>query len=168
MKLSKRNLRGFTLIELLVVIAIIAILIALLVPAVQKVREAARAAMEFPTLQDAAGIALETVNDDIPNGLPSNLNRAAALLDLKTDESGNVILPAVQDVAEVLSGLQQNEDDLRAALDALPPLGQAGEPKDPKYRQAYIDLKHSLVTAITHLNQVNNALERVGFILSME
>jgi len=46
--------RGFTLIELLVVIAIIAVLIALLIPAVQAVRDAARRASQFHSMETVA------------------------------------------------------------------------------------------------------------------
>jgi len=67
----------------------------------------------------------------------------------------------VQDVDDVLSALQQNEAELRDARDALPPMGQAGEPKDPKYRKAYQDLKQSLDKAIADLNIINNGLAHV-------
>jgi hypothetical protein len=140
----------------------------MLLPAIQDVQKAATAALQFPALRDAAQMALDTTNGDVSDGLPANLNRAATLLDLKTDDNGNLILPDVQDVDDVLAALQQNESDLQAALDALPPLGQGGDPKDPNYRKAYIDLKQSLTDLKTNLHQVNDALDHVSRALSME
>ena len=149
---SRRN-PGFTLIELLVVIAIIAILIALLVPAVQKVREAAVRASRFEKLQPVAQSVLQTTDGE--GGLADTLRRAQQLF--ATDEDGvPEAIPDHDTVAGIFQALDQNEADLRAALAAMPRLGPA---ESPEYREAYLDLRHSLVGAINDLNRLNNFLE---------
>jgi prepilin-type N-terminal cleavage/methylation domain-containing protein len=161
LNLRGRSSRGFTLIELLVVIAIIAVLISLLLPAVQKVQKAAETAAQYPSLAPSARIAFDITNPDLENSLPGNLTRAARLLNIQCEQPSVECLPDPQALGSVLSGLQQNETDLRAALDALPQLGQGGNPSDPNYRMAYIDLHHSLTKLITDLHIINDALARV-------
>ena len=162
-----RRSSGFTLIELLVVIAIIAVLIALLVPAVQKVREAAAAAAQFDHLRPVALRVLATVGSgetDCPETpcppLAYAIDRLQSLVFAVQQEQTP---PDPIDVSAILEALQDSEEDLRQeSLDLRNPARY----HVPGELEAYLDLKHSLDTAITHVHELKIHVKHVFRILA--
>jgi hypothetical protein len=140
--------------------------IGLLLPAVQKVRQAALSAQQFRTLAQAAQIVLNTTDPEAENNLPANLHRVAGVLDWHA--TGLWSLPNPQAIASVLSGLEQNETNLRAALNALPSFPPAGAATDPNYLPTYVTLRGSLVRVISDLDVINSGLEQLGSALTDE
>ena len=162
-----RRSSGFTLIELLVVIAIIAVLIALLIPAVQKVREAAAAAAQFDNLQPVAQRVLATVGSEEIDcaeircpPLPYAIYRLQSLvLAVQQDQ----IIPDPEEVSAILEALRIGEEELRQASHAL---RNPAENHVPGELEAYLELKHSLNTAISHVHQLKIHVKHVLHVLA--
>lgn len=131
------------IIEFVVVTSIVIILASLLSPAVQRVRDAATAASQFPSLAPAATEVLRT--SDIEGPMQDALNRADALF---TDLAQQQTLPNAQQVDEIsnviLPALQQAEAELQREFSALP---NPASLHDPGELGAYLELKMSLVDA---------------------
>lgn len=66
----------------------------------------------------------------------------------------------------MLDALERSQADLESALDALPPLGQGGHPKDEGYRKAHTELKQSLHEALNLLRRTKKGVGRAGTKLS--
>ncbi|HOX14155.1 MAG TPA: hypothetical protein PLB56_14720 [Spirochaetales bacterium] len=124
-------------------------------PQAEILREAAARAQHFEKLRPVAGTVLQTTDGEL--GLQATLSQAAEVF------NGQEI-PDQEMVMFLAERLDQSETELRAALAALPPLGPAD---DADYRQAYLDLRLSLVNAVTRLHRLNAHLSHLQDIMDL-
>jgi hypothetical protein len=137
---------------MLLVIAIIAMLVAGVLPsAVQDLRDAARAAYQFPKLQPVAGRVL-TIADE---SFDATLARAAEVFEASLRDR---TLPDRNEVATHLEILTEKELDFKAARRALPELGPAD---DADYRTAYLNLREALDDTIVGLHETTQRLSEL-------
>jgi hypothetical protein len=137
---------------MLFVVGIIAVLVAAVLPAaVLDLRNAAKAAYQFPKLQPVASSVLTIVDESFD----ATLARAAEVFEASLT---NQTLPDTNEVATYLEILAEKELDLKAARKALPELGPAD---DADYRTAYLNLRDALDNTINDLHETTDRLSEL-------